>query len=682
MLLETVKDSPVFSSLVESLAEKGVEFSSLKSSMQERIARLVKFAPGPASTCAAKPDLLLPLLKEGVLEEGITSEQLQSRLRERMESVEDPWLAIRRFHRMHIMRIALRDLCELAEIDKITEELSDLADAVIAAIHDLYWEELIGQYGIPYCMEKAETAHLCVIAMGKHGGRELNFSSDVDLMFVYDYEGETEGDASGSVENQAFFTILARKICDFLTKTTPEGYLYRVDTRLRPEGEHGPLASSLSMIEEYYHSYGQNWERQALLKARPVAGHSEVGQKFLKLINPFTYRKYVDELEIADVLRTIDAMRNKSLEQLGSQQNRYLDFKNGYGGIRDIEFFAQAVQILYGGQYPEIRQAGTLLTLLRMHESGLLHSREFGVLALAYRFLRRIEHRMQMEEERQVYKLPTNEQGLQWLAENMGYPSAEELTNQYNQTTAQVRELYQGVFKRKEWEDDTEVFLEKDTFDGEIEDILKSYNFQNPRSAFNFLQALKYSPDPHLQPKTNRLFKTFLPRLLSCLKQSPDPDMALGNFEKLVTSFRARSALYETFSDQPPYVDLLVSVISGSSFLTRLVLRDPSLMETIGRDFTFEESITRESLQTHFHLLSQYGKSDVRDRLLRVQNAAMLRSGIRFILGLCSVEEMGHELAIVADFILAESMPPCHDMMRERYADFTDKYAGEIGILG
>jgi [glutamine synthetase] adenylyltransferase / [glutamine synthetase]-adenylyl-L-tyrosine phosphorylase len=677
------ESSPLFETLKTQLAERNVLFDSLPAEKQEWIARLVRFSPHLTTICIAKTDLLAELLLDEAVNESLTVEQLQARLHAKVEQGEDAEIALRRFHRQQIIRIALRDLCEIVDIKQVTEDLSNLADVLCEAAYRLFWEQLTGVYGVPFSRDVDQSANMAVIAMGKHGGQELNFSSDIDLMFVYDYDGETEGSPDGSITNQRFFTLLAQKMCEFLTKTTAEGFLYRVDTRLRPDGPNGPIASSLTMIEDYYHFYGQNWERQALLKARAVAGAPAVGEKFMRIIHPFTYRKYVDEIEIAEVLRSIDGMRNKSLAKLGSEEVRSIDFKNGYGGIRDIEFFTQAVQILYGGQYPEIKQAGTLLALLRMHESGLLHSKEFGFLSIAYRFLREVEHHLQMVGEQQVYQLPSSDEEMQRLSDSLGYPSKEAFFHQYQKTTKQVREIYRGVFQRDEWEDETEILSESDSYSETIGALLREHGFQDPRSAFNFIQSLGKSPEIHLQPKTSRLFKAILPRLLKCVKQSPDSDMALRNFEKLVATFRARTAIYETLCDQPQFLDLLVSVVSCSSFLTSQVLRDPSLMETIGRDLTFKETVTISSLKTHLRLMRASHKSgDFRDQLLRVQNAAMLRSGIRFILGLSTVRQVGKELACLADFVLQQCMKPCHAMMAERYPTFTEAYADEIGIIG
>ncbi|MGC9327174.1 MAG: bifunctional [glutamate--ammonia ligase]-adenylyl-L-tyrosine phosphorylase/[glutamate--ammonia-ligase] adenylyltransferase [Candidatus Hinthialibacter sp.] len=670
-------------SLLQKLLEYGVDVSALSDSLLQKLHILSVYSPRLAELGAARPAVLLPILKEGIFEKKYSKYDLKKELEWWIQETGDVDAAVRRFHRSQLIRIALRDLCHAADIQSITEELSDVADLVIEAVFHQQWDSLIQQYGEPLSDESQEPSRMAVISLGKHGGRELNFSSDIDLMFVYNFAGKTAGGEGGFMDNESFFTQLAQNICDVLGKSTSEGFLYRIDNRLRPEGEKGALAVALTAVEMYYHTYGQNWERQMLLKARPVAGDARVGEQFLRLINPFTYRKYVDEVEIAEVLRVVDGMREKTLAKLGSRDKRFYDIKNGYGGIRDVEFFVQAVQMLYGGQYPEIKLAGTLLSLQRMHESHLLHSNDYQTLSESYRFLRRIEHRLQMNADQQVYELPKDDAGRRRLAESMGFNDWDSFYEQYRDYANQVRSIYNAVFHREEWRDHLDFLLEEESYSEEIGDLLRFYEFKDPKRAFLFLKDLGQSPDLHLQPKISRLYKSILPRLLLNLKNSPDPDLALSNFEKLVSSFRARSALYESLSTQPKFIELLASVTSSSSFLTRLVLRDPSLLESLGQSGFLEEKVSSSLLEKHLrYIQNAYPNASIRDHLLRVQNAAMFRSGIRFILGVVNVEKMGANLAEIADFILEKSLSPVKERAAERHPSFAQAYADDAAILG
>ncbi|MGI6454556.1 MAG: bifunctional [glutamate--ammonia ligase]-adenylyl-L-tyrosine phosphorylase/[glutamate--ammonia-ligase] adenylyltransferase [bacterium] len=676
------QESEAHEFLLQSLLENGGPSEELPENLVLGFRKLALYSSRLSTLCLNKPFILKHLAQDN-LKSPRSLQDLYEQLSQHQQEESNPLLALRNFHRTEIIRVAMRDFCELAQIETLAEELSHLADVVIQTVFDCVSHKLIHKFGEPYSHEHHSPAHMCVVGLGKLGGQELNFSSDIDLMFVYDYEGETTGGSEGILDNKKFFTLLVQEVSDILCRPTPEGFLYRVDLRLRPEGDRGAIAVPLMAVELYYHSYGQNWERQSLLKARVVAGSQEVGKKFIKLITPFTYRKYVDEVEIAEVIRSIDSMRMRSLHEIKSEELRWRNFKNGYGGIRDIEFFVQAVQLLYGGQYPEIKLTGTLVTLLRLHQSHLLHSMEYGVLALAYKLLRRIEHHLQMVGEQQVYDLPATTEAQKQLADSLGYPSWDSFWQDYRRNTQAVRKIYEGVFKRQEFQDVAEIIIDSEQFNESVDRLLASYELEDTKKAFTFLKSLQQSSDAHLQLKITRLFKAYLPRLLQYIKNSPDPDLALFNFEKLVASFRAKSALYQSFCDEPPLLDLLVSVTSSSSFLTRLLLRDPSLMEFIGHTDFLNEVITKNVVHEHLRLMNKaYPNAPFRDILLRVQNASMLRSGIRFILGLTDVEHMGRELANVADFVLEQSLPPVTETLRERYPEFTQKYAHELAVIG
>ncbi len=672
--------TPLYDSVLQSLSQCNMDCSD-HASLKSYMSTLTKHASKSAGMASLHPELVAYLFDDDISLQR-TEHVYKDVLNQWRERVDDLNLALRRFHRSELIRIAIRDLCSIADIQVTTNELALLADAVLSEIYDYLWDEFITKYGEPVGETTNIPSHMCVIGMGKQGGYELNFSSDIDVMFAYSEDGQTQGGTEGAIENRVFFTNLAQEFCDALTKPTADGFFYRIDTRLRPEGGSGMIATPLMAVEIYYHTYGQNWERQALLKARPIAGDTQVGERFMSLITPFTYRRLVDDIEIADVLRDVDRLRVTSMREIGEDKQR-VNFKNGYGGIRDVEFFVQAVQMLYGRQYPEIKLAGTLVSLQRMFESHLLHSNDYETLKHAYKFLRRIEHRLQMVNEQQVYELPADAEDQARLAESMGYEDFDSLQADYAEITQNVRKIYEGVFQRNEWDDPTEIIIENDRITPEIESLLHQYEFENPQQAFIFLKALQKSSEAHLQPKTTRLFKAVLPRLLQNLKESPDSDMALSNFEKLVSSFRARTALYEIMNNERSVFNLLVSIISCSHFLTRLILRDPSLLESIGSEELLEIPINRQTLQRHLELIqSAHQRETLRDHLLRVQNAAMFRNGIRFILGLSDVEETGKDLAQIADFVLTHIFQPVTEQLRERFPEFARNCAGNIAVLG
>jgi glutamate-ammonia-ligase adenylyltransferase len=258
---------------------------------------------------------------------------------------------------------------------------------------------------------------VAAFAFGKLGGDELNYSSDIDLMFVYDEDGETTGKRCGGVPNVEFYSAVVTDVVRLLSAHTDRGFAYRVDLRLRPEGSRGPLARSLASTLSYYDSRGRTWERQALIKLRRVAGDRDLGREVIAALTPFVYRKYFSFSEINEV----KALKRKMEQTTAKAGADDLDVKTGRGGIRDIEFAVQFLQLLNGGDLPAVRHRNTLLAVEALELGGCLTSQETYILADAYRFLRKVEHRLQLLFDWQTHRLPTSADDLRKLALRMGY---------------------------------------------------------------------------------------------------------------------------------------------------------------------------------------------------------------------------------------------------------------------
>ena len=329
---------------------------------------------------------------------------------------------LRRFKYTEFLRITARDLLGIAGVSETTAELSNLADAVLEAAYRAGRHILDNKYGLPQYKASSGKTSRCpftVIAMGKLGGRELNFSSDIDILFLYGKDGDTSGPRV--ITSHQYFVELSEIIVKLIGEKTPDGFVFRVDTRLRPEGEKGDLAQSLAGYETYYESWGRTWERSALIKARPCAGDMELGRDFTQAVRPFVFRKYLDYSAIAEI-RDLKLR----IESSPSHEAMALDVKLGPGGIREIEFFVSTLQLVYGGREPGIRELGTLRALHRLALAGLITFEEQGELSRAYEFLRLAEHRLQVVDERQVHSCPRNDESIRALALRMGYRDAEE----------------------------------------------------------------------------------------------------------------------------------------------------------------------------------------------------------------------------------------------------------------
>ncbi|MGL6095291.1 MAG: bifunctional [glutamate--ammonia ligase]-adenylyl-L-tyrosine phosphorylase/[glutamate--ammonia-ligase] adenylyltransferase, partial [Fimbriiglobus sp.] len=319
--------------------------------------------------------------------------------------------AFRRFRHLQMLRIGVNDILRDRPLEEITRELSRAADAALEVALQTALRSATKKLGQPTTAD-GTAARVAALAFGKLGGEELNYSSDIDLMFVYDRDGEAVGRRSGRLSNAEFFAQVVRDVVRLLSHPTDAGFAYRVDLRLRPEGARGPLARSFPATLSYYDVMGRTWERQALIKLRPVAGDLELGREFVAAIEPFVYRKYFSFAEINEV-KALKRRMEQSATRSGTDDT---DVKTGRGGIRDIEYTVQFLQLLNGGDLPAVRQRNTLLALDSLEIAGCLTAQETYILADAYRFLRKTEHRLQLLFDWQTHKLPTGPDGLRVLA--------------------------------------------------------------------------------------------------------------------------------------------------------------------------------------------------------------------------------------------------------------------------
>ena len=360
-------------------------------------------------------------------------------------------LALRRLKRRHLLRILLRDVLGLATLAEVTLELSSLADTLLEAALEQVYQELAPRHGHPRLAgpggapDRRRECEFAVLALGKLGGRELNYSSDIDLMYLFSGAGETAG--PDKITNKEFYIKLANQITELLSSNTTEGSCYRVDLRLRPEGTLGEVALPLSGAEDYYQRRARDWELQMLIKARVAAGSGPLGRRFLDFVEPLIYKTTTDFSAIESVSET----RQRIHEKLRRRAPTGLNIKLSRGGIRDIEFLVQCLQRLYGGRDPWVRHGGTLFAMHRLRDKGYLSARDYARLNSAYQFLRTLEHRLQMEHDRQVHTLPQREEALETLAAKMGAWSgggpwtAEALLEETKRHLREVTALYDRV---------------------------------------------------------------------------------------------------------------------------------------------------------------------------------------------------------------------------------------------
>lgn len=508
---------------------------------------------------------------------------------------------LRLFRKQEMLRIGLRDLLGKADLQETVTDLSHLAEVCLQRAYEWADAGLSGRYGKPVVENPDKTtrpAGFAVIAMGKLGGGELNFSSDVDLMYVYTADGETEGVLSpdGSrlnrITNHQYFIKLAEKLSAAIGEKTDDGFVFRVDMRLRPEGQRGPLAQSLGGYEIYYESWGQTWERSALLKARPVAGDEAVGREFMERIAPFVYRKYLDYSALAEI-RDMKQKINVEVERKG-RTNR--DVKLGYGGIREIEFVIQALQLIYAGRDRTLREKNALKALHLLSQKGLLTYQEQEVLSKAYVFLRTVEHRIQILDDLQTQTLPADEQDLRALARRTGYfephKESETLLRDYADHANRVRGVYNDLFAFTGEETapestapghaDYSDLLDAETPEHEAVPHLGRLGFRNPGRAYRNLGLLREGTAfVHQTPRSRKLFHEIFPLLFKEILSSPDPDMALNHLESFLAAQGSWEALQSLVRIDPSAGTVLIAVFANSEYLSRLLVRRPMLLQNL-----------------------------------------------------------------------------------------------------
>jgi [glutamine synthetase] adenylyltransferase / [glutamine synthetase]-adenylyl-L-tyrosine phosphorylase len=355
---------------------------------------------------------------------------------------------LRALKRRETLRIGVRDLLRLCSVEETLADLSTLAEALISAAHWICSSALRREYGIP----RKAFGGFTILAMGKLGGGELNFSSDVDLIYLYASDQEEVVEEAATISASEYFRRLCQKITVALSEFTGEGYVYRVDLRLRPEGKAGNIAYSLDGFERYYKSRGETWERLALLKAWPVAGDHSLGRRFLEMARPFIYDRPFDLKtleEVRGIKRKID--QRISLKQRGSR-----NVKLGAGGIREIELIIQALQVCHGARAPQIRERNTLKALGALRDQSFISAEECETLTRAYVFLRDVENKLQMVNDAQTHSLPIEGQELAACARRLGYydndlgAAAEQLLRDYRRHTGQVNRIFEEILSATE----------------------------------------------------------------------------------------------------------------------------------------------------------------------------------------------------------------------------------------
>ncbi len=586
--------------------------------------------------------------------------------------------ALRRWKAREMLRIGIRDISGYADMPTTSFEFSNLADVCVQKALEIAVSESplqADRNSIPFI----------VVGMGKLGGQELNYSSDIDLMFVHgdDLPEELIRADGKSIELLRYTSRLSEAIIKILGEDRPDGHVFRVDMRLRPEGRFGPLARSLESHRNYYENWAESWERQALLKARVIAGDAELGEKFMAILEPFVFRKNVSG-EFLDDLRQNKRRIEKKCELEGGTLT---NVKTGFGGIRDIEFLTQFLQLQYGGIFPQIRTQNTLEGLAKLREKSILSESEKMELSEDYIFLRNLEHRLQLLHGFQTQSMPPpadlRERYL--LSRRMGYPNLEGFESELNRRRFRVRErLIERFYETKE--NDFASQLHTDVFE-ELAELLESIDlpeaqprlntllvevgFRNAKEAIrNLKMPISGNEYGRMPPDTALRFKRIAPNLLRLISSSPDPDAGLSGLEKLATAVPNRAHLYASFEDSPLFLTRLAKLASAAPYLFQRLVDNLEWLEAILPDDENQRASDDDDTLEKF----QYWKRDIDGRVKKATGYEdKLKTIAKFYLretlilgamdvwGKAKTERTSSSLSKLAELILQALLDACRE---------------------
>lgn len=552
------------------------------------VSLLFSFSQFLAQFSSSNPDALFESIR--VLRDPVRKETIEAALREAIQSAPQPSVETlmsipRLFKKKALLLITLRDVLNITDIAEAMSELSLLADVIVAESVSLLQSRLKETYGDP-----TDDA-FSVISVGKLGGNELNFSSDIDLLYVYGTEkGETSGvmTAGGVVKNRIsnheYYCKLGEQLNRFLSMNTEDGFVYRVDLRLRPEGQRGSLAQSLTAYEIYYESWGMAWERAVLLRARPVAGDTGLGRSFIGMIRPFIYRKYLDFSAIEEIRRMktkIDAAFKKD------------DIKRGYGGIREIEFFVQALQLIYGGREPLLRERSILTGLHRLLQKNLIGHEDYSVLNDNYLFLRKLEHRLQQLNDLQTHSVPSDRNELDSLSRKMGFPDSGSFMSGLEDRRRIVRNIYDSLFmgKGERASAETSVFFDEDLSVGELKQVLARYHLRDPERAVRNISHIRDATRAFQTLRGRRLLNEILPAFLLEALKTRNPDTALNNLQSFAALLAREESYLDLFRKNKTLIPTLARIFSGSEYLSKNIMKRSEYLELIGHEMFLRKSL-------------------------------------------------------------------------------------------
>ena len=670
----------------ERLQQSLKELPELSAAAAASLPRVLLCSEFVAQNCSRHPQLPADLIDSGDLQ---STQSPASRVAMALKAVQDEAglsRGLRQIRRREMTRIAWRDLAGWATLDETLRDLSALADACMDGALACLSRWHAQRHGIAR-NAKGETQSLVVLGMGKLGAHELNFSSDIDVIFAYPENGSSDGPKP--LDNEDYFVRLVQKLVRMLDEVTPEGFVFRVDLRLRPFGEAGPLAMSFSALETYYQNHGREWERYAMIKARPLTGDIQQGERLLGLLQPFMYRRYLD-FNAFEALREMKQLIMQEVLRRGLEDN----IKLGRGGIREIEFTGQVFQLIRGGRETPLRERAIIPVLRHLALMNYLQPSESEALISAYAFLRCTENRLQEYQDQQTHELPTDAIERARLAWSMGFDAWPVFSQALDEHRRQVQKIFEAVFAAphthhgQQPEPAFASVWRSPQADTHIEALLNDAGFTQPAEILQTLAQLRSGPLLRaLGERARRRLDALMPRLLEVACRTPHPDETFKRLLRVLEAIAKRSTYLALLVENPTALEHLARLVAGSAWLNELVVRTPLLLDELMDPRLFSEFPSQESLQADLEsALKDIGTDDLEaqmDALRQFQQTAVVRVAAADLSGNVPLMKVSDFLTWIAEQVIRKALaiawqhlsirhgePWCRDASGERRAHF------------
>ncbi len=595
--------------------------------------------------------------------------------------------ALRYFRGRHMLCIALRDLSFSCSLSELLEYLSALADQLIQCAIQWHYHSLAELHGYPMD-DHGNRVPIVILAMGKLGARELNYSSDIDLIFSYEHDGETVG--RRPLTHHEFFLKLAKQFYKSLNKVTVDGFVFRVDLRLRPYGNSGPLVMSFSAMEDYYQNQGREWERYAMIKARPVGMSIDAGEKLLSLLKPFVYRRYLDFGAIQS-LRDLKIMIDREVARRDLQDN----LKLGPGGIREIEFIAQVFQLMRGGRDTSLQDRSTPLTLQKLAEKRYMEESDTNNLIRAWRFLRTAENHIQEMSDRQDHTLPKNKEEQNRLAVSMDFHTWQEFLERLSYHREHVQRCFDGIFAEPEENDSDSIKiywlsiseLSPDTNSKEDINLLAKLGYRGAKQLHEQLVNLKIQGVyTRLSAQGKSLCDGLIPALLRESSELEEPDETIRRLLSVIIAIARRESYLSLLLEEPAARAQLGKLCIASIWVTETISSIPMLLDELIDPRTLYSPPNKQGLNTELsRLLGDLDQGDIEmqmERLRYFRQAQQLRIAAADITNAIPLMKVSDHLTWVAESLLHVTLELAWSDMSSRYGYPTYVEQGETREAG